>query len=118
MDNIIFFLTFMGWIMNILLLVLGLVAGAMITLTATPFSYRTYRRWILRRQWLKDEPHDVESLAPQWDEYDPDLDGIGKNCICHQRQLHPGERVLMWPETGPLGILHIAVYCETSKERI
>lgn len=118
MDNIVFFFTFMSWYINITLFVLAMAIGAALTLSLGP-AYRAYRRRSLRRDWRRDEPRRVvESLTPQWDEYDPDLAGIGKRCICHNRQIHPGERVLLWPEIGPLSVLHIAVYCETSKERL
>lgn len=115
MDFIIFFLTIMSWLVNITLFILGILVGTGATLLAAP-GYRVYRRWTLRRQWRQDRPSRVvESLTPQWEEYDPELAGVGKRCICHARQLHPGERVLLWPETGPLGVLHVAVYCETVK---
>jgi hypothetical protein len=119
MDNIIFFLTFLTWFFNFTLFVIGGAIGAVGAVTLSPSTYRVYRRYILRRQWQQDRPRRiVESLTPQWEEYDPELAGVGKRCICHQRVLHPGERVLLWPETGPMGILHVAVYCETSKERV
>lgn len=119
MDNIIFFFTFMSWFINMTLFLLGMAIGIAGTLCGGPVTYRVYRRKALRRAWLKDEPRQiVESLTPQWEEYDPDLAGVGKRCICHNRQIHPGETVLLWPETGPLGVLHVAVYCETSKERL
>lgn len=119
MDNIIFFFTFMAWLFNFTLFLLGLAIGVTATLTLGPVTYRAYRRRALRRAWRLDAPRPVvESLTPQWEEYDPDLAGVGKRCICHSRQIHPGERVLLWPETGPMGVLHVAVYCETSKERL
>lgn len=119
MDNIIFFLTFMTWFFNFTLLVVGLFIGSLGTLLLGPSTYRTYRRRVLRRDWREDRPHRVvDSLTPYWEEYDPALAGVGKHCICHRRQMHPGERVLLWPETGPMGILHVAVYCEISKERL
>jgi|SRR5882757_10370326 len=119
MDNIIFFLTFMTWFLNFSLLLIGGFIGVAGTLVLGPGGYRRYRRWALRRDWHQDRPHRVvESLTPQWAEYDPELAGVGRRCICHDRQIHPGEHVLLWPETGLMGILHVAVYCETSKERL
>lgn len=119
MDNIIFFLTFMTWLFNFTLFLLGLLIGVTGTLILGPVVYRRHRRWVLRRDWRQNRPHRVvESLTPQWQEYDPDLAGVGKRCICHDRRIHPGETVLLWPETGPMGVLHVAVYCETSKERL
>jgi hypothetical protein len=119
MDNIIFFLTFMTWFLNFSLFFVGAFLGALGTLLIGPSTYRQYRRWILRREWRQDRPqHVVESLTPQWEAYDPDLAGVGRRCICHRRQVHLGERVLLWPETGPMGILHVAVYCETVKEHL
>lgn len=117
MDNIIFFLTFMIWLFNGTFFLIGLAIGVAGTATLGPAVYRSYRRRALRRAWRLDTPRRVvESLTPQWEKYDPDLAGVGKRCICHNRQIHPGERVLLWPETGPMGVLHVAVYCETSKE--
>jgi hypothetical protein len=119
MDNIIFFLTFMTWLFNVTLFLLGLGIGTLGAITLGPGVYRTYRRWSLRRDWREDRPNRVvESLTPQWEGYDPDLAGVGKRCICHNRQIHPGEHVLLWPETGPMGVLHVAVYCENIKERL
>lgn len=119
MDNVIFFLTFMSWFFNLTLFMAGLLIGGLGAITLGPGAYRTYRRRSLRRDWREDRPHRVvESLTPQWEGYDPDLAGVGRRCICHQRVLHPGETVLLWPETGPMGILHVAVYCETSKGRL
>lgn len=105
--------------MNPILFVLGIMIGVLGAFAVTPWSYRLYRRWILHRRWRQDRPQRiVESLTPQWEDYDPDLCGVDRRCVCHRRYLHPGERVLLWPETGPLGILHVAAYCETVKERI
>lgn len=118
MDDIIFFFTFMSWLFNTTLFLAGILIGSLTVLFLSPALYRRYRRWNLRRQYRQDRPHRVESLMPQWEDYDPDLSGVGKRCICHDRVLHPGERVLLWPETGPMGILHIAVYCETFREHV
>lgn len=119
MNDIVFFFSVMSWIVSSMLFVLGLLAGSAGALILGPGAYRFSRRRALRRDWRRDRPQRVvESLTPQWDDYDPDLVGVGRRCICHSRQLHPGEHVLLWPETGPLGILHIAVYCETVKERL
>lgn len=119
MTNIIFFLTFLSWFFNVTLVLVGITAGVLVTLSMGPGIYRTSRRRTLRRDWRMDRPQRVmESLTPQWERYDPELTGVGKRCICHQRAIHPGERVLLWPETGPMGILHVAVYCETVKERL
>jgi hypothetical protein len=117
MDNTLFFFNCLSWFINFDLLVIGVVVGSVGTLFLGPTAYRIHRRYTLRRDWLQDRPRRiVESLTPQWEGYDPKLAGVGKRCICHGRQIHPGERVLLWPETGPMGILHVAVYCETSKE--
>lgn len=117
MDGIILFLTFMTWFLNFTLFVVGGLVGVLGSFVLGPGTYRAYRRRTLRRHWRQNRPQRVvESLSPQWERYDPALAGVGKRCICHGRQIHPGERVLLWPETGPMGILHIAVYCETSKE--
>lgn len=117
LNDIVFLLTLMSWLMNFDLLLIGVLVGSLGTLAGTPASYRLYRRWILRRRWRQNLPrYATESLAPRWQEYDPELAGVGKRCICHRRRIPPGERVLLWPETGPLGMLHVAVYCETVKE--
>lgn len=119
MDNTMLFFSFLSYFFSFDILLLGFFLGASAALVWGPGGYRVYRRRALRRQWLQDRPQRVvESLTPQWEEYNPDLTGVGRRCICHGRQLHPGERVLLWPETGPMGILHVAVYCETSKERL
>jgi hypothetical protein len=119
MDNIIFFLILVGWIMNPVLLVLVGVLIGVVGVSLAPWAYRLHRRRVLHRRWRDDRPQRiVESLTPQWEDYDPDLIGVDRRCVCHRRSLHPGERVLLWPETGPLGVLHVAAYCETVKERI
>lgn len=119
MDGILFTLTLMIWTVNISLFLAGILIGGLGTLSMAPATYRLYRRWSLRRDWRRDRPRRVmESLTPQWEPYDPGLTGVGRRCICHRRQIHPGERVLLWPETGPMGILHVAVYCPTVKEHV
>ncbi len=119
MNTIIFFFDLLRWIVSVGVFILGALVGMSVILLLGPGTYRAYRRRALRRDWRLDRPQRVvESLTPQWEDYDPGLIGVGKRCICHGRQLHPGEHVLLWPETGPLGVLHVAVYCETVKERL
>lgn len=117
MDDIVFILTLMTWFFNFTLLIVGGALGVVGGLTVGPAIYRSYRRYTLRRQWRQDTPLRAEpALSPLWVEYDPELTGVGHRCICHRRPVNPGELVLLWPETGPGGILHIAVYCESTKE--
>jgi hypothetical protein len=119
MDDLFMIIDFLYWIFQATYFVLGVGLGIVGTLTLGPVLYRRHRSLVLRRDWRRNRPHPVvESLTPEWGPYDPDLKGVGKRCICHHRVVHPGENVLLWPETGPLGVLNIAVYCETIRERL
>lgn len=118
-DDIFGFIEFAIWFVQATYLGLGLILGSVLTLLVIPLLYRHHRRIVLRRGWKKNRPLEVtEGLHPEWGPYDPDTAGIGKKCICHNRQMHPGERVLMWPEVGPLNVLHMAVYCESVRDRL
>ncbi len=113
------FVDFLVWFVQWFHFVFGLVLGVAATVTLGPVVYRMHRRVVLRRRWRKDAPMQyTEPLPPEWRKYDPEAVGIDKRCVCHNRQIHPGERVLMWPETGPMDVLHVAVYCENSQERL
>lgn len=113
------FIDFVIWFFQTIFFLAGLLLGVVLTLTVTPYAFRLHRRLALRRDWKNDRPGRVEDgLFPEWQDYDPDIPGIEKKCVCHQRLMHPGERVLTWPETGPMNLLHVAVYCESVKERL
>jgi hypothetical protein len=100
------------------LFVAGLMVGVLATLAVRPF-FRLQRQIVLRRKWKNDEPRTVTTgLFPEWQDDDPDMPGIAKRCVCHGRKIYPGERVLTWPETGPMNLLHVAVYCESVKEKL
>jgi hypothetical protein len=119
MHSITDFLTFLFWLLKTTFFILGFGLGATLALLLTPVAFRRHRRAVLRRKWKADKPREVtEGLFPEWQDYDPDMPGIAKRCVCHGRKIHPGERVLTWPETGPMNLLHVAVYCETVKERL
>lgn len=119
MHEITDFINFIAWFFQAIFFVTGFLFGILLTLVATPVAFRIHRRTVLRRKWRADKPREVtEGLFPEWQDYDPDMPGIAKKCICHRRKIHPGERVLTWPETGPMNLLHVAVYCESVKERL
>jgi hypothetical protein len=106
-------LLFDGYSFLVGLLVASLAMGS------APVIFRARRRAQLRRNWRLDLPNFTEpGLYPEWQKYDPDMPGIDKKCICHRRLLHPGEQVMTWPETGPLTMLHVAVYCESVREKL
>lgn len=110
---------FLAWFLQGSIIVAAFFVGVITTLIALPVAFRTHRRAVLRRKWKADKPREItEGLFPEWQNYDPDMPGIAKRCVCHQRKLYPGERVLTWPETGPMHLLHVAVYCESVKERL
>lgn len=103
---------FMSLVMNPLFIVCGVLLGISVTLWAVPLLYRRSRRRKLHRAWKSDSPRTVRStLEPRFDEYDPQEPGVDHRCVCHNRSVPEGERVLLWPETGDLGLLYIAVYC-------
>lgn len=113
------FFEFMEMIFNAVSFGVGAVIATIGTLVLTPVAFRLQRRWVLHRNWKADKPRQIlEGLYPEWQDYDPDLPGISRRCVCHGRLLHPGERVLTWPETGPMNLLHVAVYCESEQERL
>jgi len=116
-DEVQNFFDFLELIVNALSLVAGILIGAFTT-GSVPLVYRLYRRAVLRRNWKADKPNHVrEGLFPEWQDYEPEIPGIARRCVCHGRKLNPGERVLTWPETGPMDILHVAVYCESERDR-
>lgn len=99
--------------------VLGSAFSVVAALGVAPVVYRTIRRRALRRMWRRDEPRDLPVVfMPQWAEYDLDDETVDRRCVCHNRRLFQGERVLLWPEVGPMGVLHTAVYCESVKEQV
>jgi hypothetical protein len=119
MDTFFSFLEFLMWIFQWTFFGFGMLIGITGTVTLSPVLYRLNRRYVLRRRWRRDAPMEyTEPLVPEWRPYEPDAVGVDKRCVCHNRRIHPGERVLMWPETGPMDVLHVAVYCENSQERI
>jgi hypothetical protein len=106
------------WLFQATLFVAGLLVGISVAL-AVPMAFRFQRRIVLRRKWKADKPRTItDGLFPEWQAYDPDIPGIAKKCVCHGRRIHPGEKVLTWPETGPMNLLHVAVYCESVKEQL
>lgn len=111
---------FMDWGVMVLCTVLGLSCGVVMSLGWNlPAVWRLKRRRELRRDWRDNVPRPLPvGLGPRWDEYDPDDESVSRRCVCHARKVHPGERVLLWPEVGPMGILHTAVYCESVKESV
>jgi hypothetical protein len=99
--------------------VIGAAFATVVALGAVPVAYRHWRRRTLRRMWRRDEPRDLPiSLMPQWGAYSLDDETVDRRCVCHNRRLFEGERVLLWPEIGPMGVLHTAVYCESVKEQV
>lgn len=113
------FIDFMAWFIQASFFAMGFLFGILATLLATPVAFRVHRRAVLRRKWKADKPRQItEGLFPEWQDYDPDMPGVAKRCVCHGRKIHPGERVLTWPETGPMNLLHVAVYCESVKEKL
>lgn len=110
---------YMTWWFQVAFLLIGMSAGVLLTLLLTPVAFRLQRRRALRRDWKANRPGQVEEgLYPEWQEYDPEIPGIARKCVCHSRKIHPGEHVLTWPETGPMALLHVAVYCESVKEKL
>lgn len=119
MDNLAVMIDFITWVFHATFFVAGILLGVLVTLVATPQIFRIQRRFVLRRKWKADKPREIaEGLFPEWQDYDPEIPGIAKKCVCHSRRIHPGERVLTWPETGPMNLLHVAVYCESVKEQL
>lgn len=119
MREFIDFLEFMVWLIQWTFFGFGVLTGILLVTCLGPFLYRSHRRRVLRRRWKADKPMEyTEPLAPEWQPYVPEAVGVDKRCVCHNRRIHPGERVLMWPETGPMDVLHVAVYCENSRERL
>lgn len=113
------FFEYIAWIGQVLNILLGVLIGIFLTIVLTPAAFRLQRGLALRRNWRADRPGRIEEgLYPEWQKYDPDIPGIAKRCVCHHRVINPGERVLTWPETGPMHLLHVAVYCESVKERL
>jgi len=118
MDDFFAFLDFLTWFFQVTSFLFGVLTGLMAALVVAG-GWRLYRRQVLRHNWRKDRPRRAwEGLVPEWRDYDPEIPEISKRCICHGRVIHPGERVLIWPEAGPAGLLHIAVYCETVKNKL
>lgn len=118
MDDFFVFIALLTWIFRVTSFAFGVLIGLLAALGIAG-GWRTYRRRVLRRNWRLDRPRHVwEGLVPEWRDYDPEIPEIAKRCVCHNRVIHPGERVLVWPEAGPAGLLHMAVYCETVKDRL
>lgn len=110
------FFTWWGFFIGMLIggsaVALGLVGVA-------PVVYRVWRRQRLRKQWRLDLPRAIPvDLTPKWGPYDLDNPTVDRRCICHNRRLYEGENVLHWPEVGPMGVLHTAIYCESVKEQV
>lgn len=102
---------------------MGVVIGTGITalgaLSVAPGVYRARRRRQLRRMWQMDCPRPLgESAMPQWVDYDSEDETVDRRCVCHNRRIYEGERVLLWPEFGPMGIVITSVYCESVKESV
>lgn len=118
MDKTLALAEFMGLFFETVDFVVGLGVGALLALILTPLAFRLQRQYALRRGWRADRPSETEpGLYPEWQDYDPEIPGIAKKCICHGRTIHPGERVLTWPETGPMNLLYVGVYCQSVKEK-
>lgn len=114
-----FFAWFMASLMNPLLLITGILLGATWALTGAASLYRYGRRRRLRRDYRSDRPRCIQAtLEPRWAEFDPDEEHVDSRCVCHNRRIPEGETVLLWPETGSLGLIHIAVYCMKVKEPV
>jgi hypothetical protein len=110
---------FFNWWYLLLGLAVGIPAGAAAALLVVPGAYRAKRRHSLRVAWIMDEPREMPQYhLPHWDEYDPDDESVDSRCICHSRRVLPGQRVLLWPEVGPFGIMVTSVYCESVKEQV
>lgn len=119
MTQLIDFLVFFWWFLRASFFLWGMFCGAVVTLILAPVLYRWFNRRMMRRHWRRDAPlKPVDGLYPEWQPYDPAIPGIDRRCVCHGRKIPPGERVLMWPSTGPLDVLHMAVYCESAKEQL
>jgi hypothetical protein len=119
MENADTFIDFFAWFFPATVAVVGFILGVLAALVVVPATFRFHRRNVLRRKWKADQPREItEGLFPEWQQYDPEMPGISHRCICHGRRIHPGERVLTWPETGPMNLLHVAVYCESVKEKL
>lgn len=118
MADIFLFIEFLTWIFQTVSFLFGLVIG-LLAAGALATIWKRYRRVILRRNWRKDRPRRAwQGLPPEWQDYDPEVPEISSRCICHNRVIYPGERVLIWPEVGPAGLLHMAVYCEAVKNKL
>lgn len=118
MDDLFAFIEFLTWFFQITSFLLGIVVG-LLAAGAVAGGWRTYRRMVLRRNWRQDRPREAwQGLPPEWQDYDPEIPEISKRCVCHGRVMYPGERVLIWPEAGPAGLLHMAVYCEAVKNKL
>lgn len=116
MHDLMEFLDFLTWIFRVTSFIFGVLCGAVLALGGLA-GWRICHRAALRRRWRQDRPmRAYDALEPQWRDYDPDIPYVTRRCICHKRLLYPGERVLIWPEVGPGGLLHVAVYCETYEE--
>lgn len=113
------FAWFMLACMNPLILILGILLGGTWALTGARFFYQAVSRRRLRKEWRRDEPRHINPfLTPRWDEYDRDEPAVDSRCVCHNRKIPEGEMVLLWPETGSLGLLHVSVYCMAVKEPV
>jgi hypothetical protein len=113
------FAWFMMLLMNPFVLIVGILLGVTWTLCGASSAYRWTRRRALRRNWQQNKPrHFSPLLTPRWDEYDPDESHVDSRCVCHNRKVNPGETVLLWPEAGQLGLIHISVYCTAVKETV
>lgn len=113
------FAWFMMLLMNPFLLVAGVLLGITWTLCSASTLYRVVRRRRLHREWKQDKPrHLSPTLVPRWDDYDPDEPNVDSKCTCHGRKIPEGEFVMLWPETGALGLFHLSVYCTSVKEAV
>lgn len=123
MEEAVGFVHFAGWFFSWWGFIQGMIIGGAITLLGSlalaPVIYRTRRRRELRRMWRMDQPRPMPvGLMPIWGDYDSENSSVDRRCVCHGRRVFEGERVLLWPEMGPLGALHTTVYCESVKESV
>jgi hypothetical protein len=110
------FFSWWGFFMGV---VLGFGTAFLSALAVTPLVYRAKRRRELRRMWRMDRPRSMAmGIMPSWSDYDPADETVDRRCVCHNRRIYEGERVLLWPEIGPMGIVHTSVYCESVKESV
>jgi len=113
------FAWFMALFMNPLLLIVGVLLGATWVVCGGSWVYRVLRRRSLHREFKAKKPRHMSAvLEPRWDEYDPYEPHVDTKCVCHKEKVKEGALVLLWPEAGSLGLIHISVYCQSVRESV